>query len=62
MSQVVDLGVNGGNGSTFNVVSTPSYTIHENGISTKITLFNYLDDQSGAHDLNGAMTPSEWPG
>lgn len=49
-SQVIDLGVNGGN------PSTPGYAIYENGTPTKVALFNYLDDDSGAHDLSVAIS------
>ena len=45
-SQVIDLGVNGGN------PSTPGYAIYENGTPMKVALFNYLDDNTGAHDLS----------
>ena len=45
-SQVVDLGVNGGE------PSTPGYAIYENGTPMRLALFNYLDDASGAHDLS----------
>ena len=49
-SQVVDLGLNGANSST------PGYAIYENGTPMKVALFNYLDDQSGAHNLNVAIS------
>ena len=49
-SQVIDLGVNGGN------PSTPGYAIYENGAPMKVALFNYLDDDSGAHDLSVAIS------
>ena len=45
-SQVIDLNANDGN------PSTPAYAIYENGIPTKVALFNYLDDDSGSHDLS----------
>jgi hypothetical protein len=49
-SQVMDLGVNSGN------PSTPGYAVYENGTPMKVALFNYLDDESGAHDLNVAIS------
>ena len=49
-SQVVDLGVNGAN------PSTPGYAIYENGTPMRVALFNYLDDDSGAHDLSVAIS------
>ena len=49
-SQVIDLGVNNGN------PSTPGYAIYENGTPMKVALFNYLDDESGAHDLSVAIS------
>ena len=49
-SQVIDLGVNGGN------PSTPGYAIYENGTPMRVALFNYLDDDSGAHDLSVAIS------
>lgn len=49
-SQVIDLGVNDGN------PSTPGYAIYEDGTPMKVALFNYLDDDTGAHDLNVAIS------
>jgi len=49
-SQVIDLGVNGAN------PSTPGYAIYENGTPMRVALFNYLDDDSGAHDLSVAIS------
>jgi hypothetical protein len=49
-SQVMDLGVNGGN------PSTPGYAVYENGTPMKVALFNYLDDESGAHHLSVAIS------
>jgi len=49
-SQVIELGVNDGN------PSTPGYAIYENGTPMKAALFNYLDDDSGAHDLSVAIS------
>lgn len=49
-SQVLDLGVNNGD------QSTPGYVIYENGTPMKVALFNYLDDNSGAHNLNVAIS------
>lgn len=49
-SQVIDLDVNGGN------PSTPGYAIYENGIPMRVALFNYLDDDTRAHDLSVAIS------
>jgi hypothetical protein len=49
-SQVIDLGMNDGE------PSTPGYAIYENGTPMRLALFNYLDDSSGAHDLNIAIS------
>lgn len=49
-SQVIDLNVNGGN------PSTPGYAIYENGAPMKVALVNYLDDDTGAHDLSVAIS------
>jgi len=49
-SQVVELGVNDAN------PSTPGYAIYENGNPMKVALVNYLDDDTGAHDLNVAIS------
>jgi hypothetical protein len=43
-SQVIDLAPNGDN------EFTPGYAIYKNGSPTKVALFNYLTDPSGAHD------------
>jgi len=43
-SQVVDLF--GNNNNDF----TPSYAIYENGQLSKVAIFNYVDDQTGASD------------
>jgi len=49
-SQVVDLNANGGN------PSTPGYAIYENGTPMRVALFNYMDDDSSAHDLSVAIS------
>ena len=49
-SQVLWLDVNGGN------PSTPGYAIYENGTPMRVALFNFLNDRSGAHDLNVAIS------
>ena len=49
-SQVIDLGVND------ETPSTPGYAIYENGTPTKVALFNYLDDDTGAHDLSVSIS------
>jgi hypothetical protein len=43
-SQVLDLGANGGS------EYTPAYGVYENGVVTKVALFNYVTDPSGASD------------
>lgn len=35
---------------------TPSYAIYENDVLSKIALFNYVDDLTGASDINVAIT------
>lgn len=45
VSQVMDLNANSGN------EFTPAYAIYENGAPTRVALFNYLDDPSGASDI-----------
>jgi len=45
-SQVMDLNPNGGN------EYTPAYAIYEYGALSKVAVFNYLDDPSGANDLS----------
>ena len=49
-SQVLWLNVNDGN------PSTPGYAIYENGTPMKVALFNFLNDNSSAHDLNVAIS------
>ncbi|KJA24885.1 glycoside hydrolase family 79 protein [Hypholoma sublateritium FD-334 SS-4] len=35
---------------------TPSYAIYENDVLSKVALFNYVDDRTGASDINVAIT------
>lgn len=44
-SQVMDLLLGG------NSTNTPGYAIYKNGQPTKLALFNYISDPSGAHDV-----------
>lgn len=47
-SQIVDTSNNG--------ALTPSYAIYDNGALSKVALFNFMDDSSGAHDIVGTIT------
>jgi hypothetical protein len=49
-SQVIDLASNNGN------IYTPSYAIYENGALSKVAIFNYIDDQTGASDSQVTLT------
>lgn len=49
-SRIIDLWGNAGS------VYTPSYAIYENGALSKVALFNYVDDKTGASDLNVTIT------
>lgn len=49
-SQIVDLGANS------NSDQTPAYAIYESGQLSKVALFNYVDDKSGASALTVALT------
>ncbi|KAF5371018.1 hypothetical protein D9615_010018 [Tricholomella constricta] len=48
VSQIVDTSNNG--------IYTPSYAIYDNGALSKVALFNFIDDPSGAHDITGTIT------
>ncbi|GLB45264.1 putative glycosyl hydrolase family 79 C-terminal beta domain [Lyophyllum shimeji] len=48
VSQVVDTSNNG--------IYAPSYAIYDNGQLSKVALFNFMDDPSGAHDITGTIT------
>jgi hypothetical protein len=50
VSQVLDLGANDGN------IYTPAYAIYENGNVTRVGLFNYITDPSGASDYVADIT------
>jgi hypothetical protein len=43
-AQVLDLDSNGGDSYT------PAYAVYERGVPTKVALFNYITDPSGASD------------
>lgn len=43
-SQLLDLNANAGN------IFTPAYGVYENGNPTRVALFNYMTDPSGAND------------
>ncbi|KDR78213.1 hypothetical protein GALMADRAFT_94783 [Galerina marginata CBS 339.88] len=49
-SRIIDLWGNAGS------VYTPSYAIYENNALSKVALFNYLDDKTGASDLRVTIT------
>ncbi|THH18224.1 hypothetical protein EW146_g2709 [Bondarzewia mesenterica] len=49
-SQVADLFPNNAD------IYTPAYAIYENGNPTKVALFNYITDPSGATDINVAIS------
>lgn len=57
VSQIVDTSNSG--------IYTPSYAIYDNGALSKVALFNFIDDPSGAHDVtatvtvNGGQVPSQ---
>ncbi|KAG5633558.1 hypothetical protein H0H81_006850, partial [Sphagnurus paluster] len=47
-SQIVDTSNNG--------IYTPSYAIYDKGVLSKVALFNFIDDPTGAHDIMGTIT------
>lgn len=56
-SRIIDLWGNAGS------TSTPSYAIYENGRLSKVALFNYMDDATGASDLKVTLqVPTGVPG
>ncbi|KAG6896443.1 hypothetical protein C0992_008232 [Termitomyces sp. T32_za158] len=48
VSQIVDTSNSG--------IYTPSYAIYDNGALSKVALFNFIDDPSGAHDVTATVT------
>ena len=58
-AQIVDLQANGDN------IFTPAYAIYENGQLSKVALFNYITDPSGAStytaslNFNGGSVPPQ---
>jgi hypothetical protein len=61
VSQIVDLNVDSGVSSG---IYRPGYAVYENGAPTRLALFNYVDDPTGAStyqatiNLNGTALPS----
>jgi hypothetical protein len=55
-SQVLDLGANGGSDYT------PAYAIYERGVVTKVALFNYITDPSGASNYVVTISSAELGG
>ncbi|RXW22272.1 hypothetical protein EST38_g3572 [Candolleomyces aberdarensis] len=49
-SRIVDLGANSGS------IYTPAYAIYENDALSKVALFNYVDDPSGASDVTVSIS------
>lgn len=49
-SRIIDLWGNSGS------VYTPSYAIYENDVLNKVALFNYMDDSTGASNLNVSIS------
>jgi hypothetical protein len=49
-SRIVDLGAN------YDNMFQPAYAVYENGKPSKVLLFNYLDDPSGANDVSYTAT------
>lgn len=49
-AQVLDLFPNDAN------EYTPAYGIYENGKATRMALFNYMTDSSGAHDYTATIS------
>jgi hypothetical protein len=52
LSQVIDLQANDGN------IYTPGYAIYEKGDVTRVALFNYITDPSGASDYTANISIS----
>lgn len=48
-AQVLDLNANDGNGYT------PAYAVYEDGAPSRVALFNYMTDASGAHDYTASV-------
>ena len=49
-SQIVDIQANGAN------IYTPGYAVYDGGILTKVALFNYVSDPSGASDYTASIS------
>jgi hypothetical protein len=49
-AQVIDLDANNHD------VYTPAYAIYENGIPTRVLLFNFITDPSGANDVVASIS------
>ncbi len=50
VSRIVDLNPNNGN------IYTPGYGIYENGSPSRVVLFNYVSDSSGANNYNAVIS------
>lgn len=51
-SQVLDLQANDGN------IYTPAYGIYEDGVPTRVALFNYITDETGGSDYTASISVS----
>lgn len=49
-SQIIDIQANGGN------IFTPGYAVYDGGALSKVALFNYVTDPSGASDYTATIT------
>ncbi|TFK33319.1 hypothetical protein BDQ12DRAFT_441495 [Crucibulum laeve] len=49
-SQIIDVGANGDS------VYTPAYAVYEGGTLSKMALFNYIDDATGASDMTVSIS------
>ena len=49
-SQILDIQANGNN------IYTPGYAVYESGALSKVALFNYITDSSGASDYTATIT------
>jgi hypothetical protein len=55
-SQVIDLQANGDS------IYTPAYAVYEEGSATKVALFNFITDPSGANDYTANISISALTG
>lgn len=49
-SRIIDLNANGDN------IFTPAYAIYDQDVLSKVALFNYVDDASGASDYTATIS------